>query len=110
MKKLILICLLTLTVSACSKAIPDDKLSYTGEWSSPEMYLLILPDGTVSYERLKNGGSTSIDAPLTKFIGDDFVVGFAFFTTTFNVTEVPHEIDEQWFMTVDGVELIKTQY
>ena len=109
MKKLVLLFLIILTISSCSKPIPVDKLSYAGEWESKEMYLLILPDGTVSYQRLKNGGTTSINAPLIEFVGEDFVVGLAFLTTTFDVTEAPHQVEGKWVMVVDGVKLTKNE-
>jgi hypothetical protein len=109
MKKLILLFFVILTITACSKPLPDEKSSYVGEWGSKEMYLLILSDGSVAYQRLQNGGTTSITASLKEFVGDDFIVGFAFFTTTFDVTEPPHQVDGKWVMTVDGVKLIKNQ-
>lgn len=71
------------------------------------MALLILADGTVAYKRLKGGGTTSVNGPLKEFQGDNFIVGFAFLTTTFKVTQAPHEIDGVWKMTVDGVSLTK---
>ena len=109
MKKLILLFFVVLTVSSCSKPLPENKLSYAGEWESKEMYLLILTDGTVSYQRLKNGSSTSINAPLKEFVGDDFVVGLAFLTTTFYVTKAPHQVEGKWVMVVDGVKLTKNE-
>jgi hypothetical protein len=107
MNKLILLLLVVLTISSCSKPIPADKLSYAGEWKSKEMYLLILLDGTVAYKRLQNGGTTSINAPLKEFVGDDFIVGLGFFTTTFDVAEAPHQVDGNWVMVVDGIKLTK---
>lgn len=98
-----------LTISSCSKPIPSEKLEYVGEWESKEMYLLILADGTVSYRRLQNGGSTSINAPLKEFVGEDFIVGIAFLTTTFDVTEAPHQVDGKWVMVIDGVKLTKNE-
>ncbi|WP_233998408.1 hypothetical protein [Pseudoalteromonas sp. T1lg48] len=71
------------------------------------MRLLILADGTVDYKRLKNGGTTSINAPLQEFEGDDFVVGLGFFNTRFEVTQAPHQVNGQWQMVVDGVLLTK---
>ena len=109
MKKLTLLFLTVFTICSCSKPIPEGKLSYAGEWQSKEMYLLILPDGTVSYQRLQNGGRTSIDAPLKEFVGEDFIVGAAFLTTTFDVTQAPYQVDGKWVMVVDGVKLIKNQ-
>ena len=71
------------------------------------MYLLILKDGSVEYKRLKGGMTTSVSGPLKEFRGNDFVVGFAFFTTTFVVSKPPSENNGVWKMTVDGVELIR---
>lgn len=105
MQKLTLVFITLFVLIGCSKPLPDNKLSYVGEWESKEMYLLILADGTVAYQRLQNGGSTSINAPLKEFVGDDFVVGIAFLTTTFDVTKPPYQIDGEWFMVVDGVKL-----
>ena len=107
MKKSVLLVLVILTICSCSKPLPADKLSYAGEWESKEMYLLILPDGTVAYQRLKNGGNTSINGPVKEFVGDDFIVGLAFLTTTFDVTEAPHLVDDEWVMVVDGIRLTK---
>jgi hypothetical protein len=82
-------------------------MDYVGEWRSKEMGLLILADGTVAYKRLKGGGTTSVNGPLKEFVGDDFVVGVLFMTTTFDVSEPPHEVDGMWKMTVDGVQLTR---
>ena len=100
--------LLLMLLSGCSKPLPEDKLMYAGEWQSKEMYLLILPDGTVAYERLKNGGTTSINGPLKEFNGDNFVVGFGPFNSNFEVSEPPHLVDGQWQMVVDGVRLTRS--
>ena len=107
MKKAILL-LLSVFLFSCSKPLPENKLDYAGEWKSKEMYLLILADGTVSYQRLQKGGKTSINGPLKEFQGDNFVVGAAFLTTTFEVSEVPYQEDGSWFMVVDGLKLKKS--
>ena len=98
-----------LLLFACSKPLPEDKLRYVGEWQSKEMGLLILRDGTVAYKRLKGGGSTSVNGPLQEFVGDNFVVGIWFLTTTFEVLEAPNQVDGKWQMVVDGVRLTKTE-
>ena len=107
MKKLSIILLALFVLVGCSKAVPEDKLLYIGQWQSVEMYLLILADGTIAYERSQNGGSISIEASIKEFVGDDFVVGYSFLTTTFVVSKPPHQIDGKWLMEVDGVTLIK---
>ena len=103
-----LIILIIFLLAGCSHPVPSDKADYVGEWKSKEMYLLILQDGTVSYKRLKNGGTTSVNGPLKEFAGNNFVVGFGFLTTTFEVTQVPKKENDVWKMTVDGVQLTKT--
>jgi hypothetical protein len=100
--------ILVLLLSACSNPLPEDRLDYVGEWRSKEMYLLILQDGTVAYERKQNGGTTTVNAPLKEFIGDDFVVGIGFLKTTFEVSEPPTEINGTWQMVVDGIRLVRT--
>ena len=90
MKKFILLVLAVLTLTSCSKPLPADKLSYVGEWESKEMYLLIHQDGSVVYERVQDGGSTSL-------------------TSNFDVTEAPHLVGDEWVMVVDDVRLTKNQ-
>ncbi|WP_020407963.1 hypothetical protein [Hahella ganghwensis] len=106
--KIICLTLLILLLAGCSDPLPQNRLNYAGEWQSKEMYLLIQNDGTVSYQRLKNGGSVSINGPLQEFKGDNFEVGFGPFSTTFEVSEPPHLVEDHWEMVVDGVRLTKT--
>ena len=98
-----------LLLVGCSKPLPESKRNYTGEWQSEEMKLLILADGTVAYRRFKKGVSTSVNGPIKEFNDNNFVVGFLFLTTTFEVTEPPHEVEEQWQMVVDGVRLTRIE-
>lgn len=99
--------ILALLLAGCSEPFPEVKRDYVGNWQSSEMTLLIRADGTVEYERVKKGGNVSIKAPLKEFRGDDFVVGALFLTTTFEVSEPPHEVGGQWQMVVDGVRLTR---
>lgn len=95
-------------LAGCSEPIPRDKSAYAGDWRSKEMRLLITPDGRCEYQRRRaGGGSTSIEAPIRRFEGDNFVVGFGVFTTTFVVSQPPRLVGGQWKMTVDGVELTR---
>lgn len=105
--KIIIIFSFLLLLSACSKPIEKSRLSYVGYWGSNEMVLLILKDGSVSYKRLKKGMTTSVNGPLKEFIGNDFVVGVLFMTTTFKVSEPPHKVKGKWQMVVDGIRLTK---
>jgi hypothetical protein len=95
-------------LSACGKPVPSDKAEYVGEWQGKSMYLLITQDGSVRYKRVKGGGSTSIEAPLQRFVGDDFVVGIGPMSTVFTVSKPPYHDGREWKMVVDGVELTRT--
>jgi hypothetical protein len=99
--------ILMLLLVACAKPVPEDKKAYIGEWKAPGMYLLILDDGSVKYQRIKGGGSVSVNGPLKEFNGDNFLVGVGPFTTTFVVAKVPALEGSTWKMVVDGVELTK---
>ena len=103
--KNIILLLFILFLASCSNPLPTDKLHYVGDWQNKEMGLSISQDGNVSYKRVEGHTSTSVNGPITEFIGDDFVVGIWFITTNFKVTEPPVEIDGVWQMVVDGVRL-----
>lgn len=106
-KRSLLFALVFILLAGCSKPLSEDKLDYAGEWRSKEMVLLILADGTVAYQRLKGGGTVSVNGPLKEFSGNDFIVGIGPVTTTFKVSEAPHETEKGWQMVVDGVRLTK---
>jgi hypothetical protein len=97
----------TLVLSACGKAVPPEKAAYVGEWRAQTMALLLTQDGTVAYKRLQRGGTTSINAPLRRFEGDNFVVGLPLISTTFEVSKPPYQEDGRWKTVVDGVELTR---
>jgi hypothetical protein len=103
----VILCAAILLLAACANPVPPEKAAYVGSWSGPGMSLMILQDGSVTYRRIKGGVTTSINGPLKKFEGDNFVVGIAFFTTTFVVSRPPHQDAGRWKMTVDGVELTR---
>jgi hypothetical protein len=107
-KTLILI-VLAVMLAACGIEVPAAKSAYIGQWKADGMSLLITRDGSIAYKRIQKGASTSIDAPLKAFHGDDFDVGIGPMTTTFTVSSPPREIDGVWKMTVDGVELTRVE-
>jgi hypothetical protein len=94
-------------LSACQ--VPDDKVAYVGEWRGPSMSLGLAKDGTIHYKRVKGSTTTSIEGPLRKFEGDNFVVGIPFLSSTFEVSQPPHQEAGTWKMVVDGVELTRLQ-
>ena len=102
-----LLALCAVLLAACADPLPTERLEYAGEWRGATTYLLITPDGRCKYERRKNGNSVSVEAPIQRFEGDNFVVGLGPFTTTFVVAKPPHVADGKWRMVVDGVELVR---
>lgn len=105
--RLLLVLVLGALLVGCGIKVPPEKQNYVGDWKGVGMSLLITSDSTVSYERKQGGGSTSINAPIQEFQGDNFVVGIAFMETTFEVSKPPFEENGQWKMVVDGVELVR---
>ena len=90
------------------KPVPADKKDYVGDWYSPEMTLLIMQDGGIDYKRISgSGGKTTINGPIKEYEGDNFVVGFLFLTTTFEVQKKPYKDGNDWKMVVDGVTLVR---
>ncbi len=98
-----------LVLSACGKPVPAEKAAYVGEWRSQNMTLAISQEGRVAYKRVSGSSTTSVDGPLQRFEGDNFVVGFAFLSTTFAVSKAPYQDGRHWKMVVDGVELTKAE-
>jgi hypothetical protein len=98
-------------LSACGQQVADDKAAYVGEWHAQAMDVQLTKDGTVHYKRVRDTTAgtttTSINAPLRRFDGDNFVVGIPFLSTTFAVSTPPHQEAGTWKMVVDGVELIR---
>jgi hypothetical protein len=107
--KAVILVVLAVMLAACGIEVPAAKSAYVGQWNADGMSLLITQDGSVSYKRMQKGASTSIDAPLKAFHGDDFDVGIGPMTTTFTVSSPPHETGGVWKMTVDGVELSRVE-
>ena len=96
-----------LMLSACGQAVPDDKAAYVGAWHAQNMDLTLTKDGKINYKRVSGNSTKSIDGPLRRFEGDNFVVGIPFISTTFMVSKPPHQEAGAWKMTVDGVELTR---
>jgi hypothetical protein len=96
-----------LTLSACGQPVPDDKAAYVGEWKAQTMSLLLTRDGSIRYKRVKGNTTTSIEGPLRRFEGDNFVVGIPFMSSTFEVSKPPYQEAGRWKMVVDGMELTR---
>ncbi len=105
--RLLALALLSMVLQACAKPIDAEHMAYVGHWKGATTSLSISAAGQVKYAR-KNGAShTSINAPLQAFVGPDFIVGVGPLTTTFVVSEAPHQAGSEWRMTVDGEELTR---
>lgn len=100
-----MLCVVLSICAGCARPLPPDKSHYAGEWQGEGMELRIESDGRVAYSRRTGSTTVSVDGPIKEFVGDDFVVGVAFFTTTFAVSEPPHGEGGAWVMVVDGVRL-----
>lgn len=107
MWKTVSVLVLRAALAACAKPLPPERAAYVGEWRAKSMVLHISPDGNVSYKRQQGNSTTSINAPLKAFSGNDFVVGVGPMETTFVVSAPPRQREGGWTMTVDGVELVR---
>jgi hypothetical protein len=98
-------------LAGCADPLPQARMSYAGEWrgekGAEKILLAIKEDGYVNYMRRSANGRTTINAPIQRFEGDNFVVGVGPFSTTFVVSKPPHLDGSAWKMTVDGVELVR---
>ncbi len=96
----------------CSQPLPVDKSEYAGTWISADsrVNMSITPEGRIEYNNEQSGKSTSVSAPIKSFHENGFDAGVGPFTTVFKVTQVPTQDSQgNWFMTVDGYTLAKTQ-
>ena len=89
--------------------VPPAKAAYVGEWQGEKMHLKILQDGHVEYQRDRPGKHVNLNVDLQGFDGDNFDVGAGFIRSTFVVSKPPHRDNGKWKMTVDGVELTRTE-
>ncbi|MBS0457555.1 MAG: hypothetical protein JSS44_09535 [Proteobacteria bacterium] len=102
-----IIALLVLALAACAKPLPPERAAYVGQWQGQNMVLRITQEGRLAYKRMEGNSTTSVDAPIQGFSGNDFSAGVGPLSTTFKVSAPPHQDGTQWKMTVDGVELTR---
>lgn len=100
-----------LLLTGCSKPVPPDKADYVGRWigESAELRvdLQIHQEGRIDYRKVEGRSTTTINAPIKAFRGNDFIVGVGPIETTFVVATPPRREGERWQMTVDGLELVR---
>ena len=63
---------------------------------------MITPEGRIEYRKVRGNVTTSLKAPIKAFVGDSFEAGLGPFSTTFVVSEPPHQEQGVWRMVVDG--------
>lgn len=97
----------TCLLAACGIAIPPDKAEYVGDWKGPRMSLSITQDGQLDYKRVQGNSTTSLNVPIKQFEGDNIVAGLGPMTSSFVVSQIPHEESGEWVMVVDGVRLVR---
>ena len=111
MKKIAALLLILFYITSCGlkgSGIPAGKENYIGTWTSDKITLKISAGGRVDYKKqVSEVSSTSVNGPIQKFEGDNFVVGALGINTTFVVTQLPHQEAGVVKMTVDGEELVK---
>lgn len=103
----IILLLVAMLLTGCGKPVPPEKAAYVGEWRAKNMYLAISQDGQVNYKRVEGNFSSSINAPIKEFNGNNFEVGIGPMSTTFMVGKPPYQSGKSWKMEVDGVTLTK---
>ncbi len=106
---IIALLLATLGLAGCGQSVPPDKQAFVGEWQSNGMAVNIAQNGKVIVVKEGSGGNTRVEAPLQGFTGNDFTIGLGPMKTTYKVSVAPHEDNGQWKMTVDGVELTRSE-
>lgn len=108
MSKMLASLAIVAALAACAKPIPPERAAYVGHWASANVVLAISQEGELSYRKVDGNHSTSIEAPVLEFVGNNFTAGVGPIKTTFVVSVAPHKDGAVWKMTVDGVELTKS--
>jgi hypothetical protein len=106
--RLALAALLLALVAGCGQPVPAEKKEYVGDWRGKDMQLLITQDGNVRYSRKQGNNTTTINAPIERYEGASFWVGFGLLSTKFDVSKPPYQSGNTWKMVVDGVELTRS--
>ena len=98
---------LLVLLAGCSESLPVEREEYAGLWRNQYIVLYIGMDGSVQYKKQVGNATTSINAPIKTFMGDDFEVGVGPFSTVFKVSKPPYRDGKTWKMVVDEQELTR---
>jgi len=89
-------------------AVAELRKQFVGHWKGDGMDLLIAPDGTVKYERLKGGSSRKLTgATISAFRRDSFDVTLLLMTTTFKIDRAPYQEEGRWHVVIDGAHMVR---
>ena len=97
------------SAAAWADPVPLDKMDYVGNWQGKDMQLSLTKEGKVEYKRGRPNDQVDLSIDLKGFKGNNFEAGVAFVRTTFVVSKPPHREGGKWKMTVDGVELTRSE-
>lgn len=100
--------LLSTLVGACSHPVPASRGEYVGLWTAADRYLAITADGRLEYQRKSGGKTLELGGTIRAIEVDEIRAGIWPISSTFHVDRAPHLDGGQWKMTVDGVELSRT--
>ncbi len=104
--------LIALTLAGCACAgcegtpVPEERQDIVGKWEGAAVTLNVTAEGHCHYVKI-GAGKKEINAPVQRWGDDGFDVGLGGVTTTFEVSQWPHEDGGKWKMTVDGAELVR---
>lgn len=107
----LLLSISTFIMTSCGEEVPEEKSDYIGVWQGDNIFLEINANGDVSYAKVTEEGGIeeTIDSPIQGFDGDDFSIGYLFFTKDFKVEKPPFKEDGMWKMRVNGANLVKVE-
>lgn len=88
--------------------IAEYRKGFVGHWKGDGMDLLIAPDGTIQYERLKGGSSRKLTgATISAFRRDAFDAKLLMMSTTFKIDRPPYQEGGRWHVVIDGAHMLR---
>jgi hypothetical protein len=98
---------LLLALVACAQPVPVDQRDYIGHWQGEGVLLVIQATGHADYSRVRDSRRTSVEGPAHSFTTRGFKIGIGPLSAGFRVQSPPMQVNGDWRMTVDGVELTR---
>ncbi|RYZ05466.1 MAG: sel1 repeat family protein [Myxococcales bacterium] len=101
--------LLCALAGACSHPVPASGEQFVGLWTAADRYLAISADGRLEYQRKSGGNTVELGGVIRSIDSEEIRTGIWPISSTFKVDRAPHLDGDQWKMTIDGVELSRTE-